>query len=141
MKTKLDLAHDYAMQAIDTGYVCETDKLVFEAWRYADAMYEQLEKRDKEAHSKLTDGLDAAINEAANDILELKQWQPDRSQSPAGFDWFAIGGIGAFWYRKMPTWNGTEWSDYKDSRPGSETECALWFDYEGRLQESLRKRP
>lgn len=43
---KLKLAHDWAMQSIDTGYVCETETLVSEAWQYADAMQAEAEKRE-----------------------------------------------------------------------------------------------
>ena len=45
MKTKLEMAHEWAMQAIDTGYVCETGTLVIEAWQYADAMMVEADKR------------------------------------------------------------------------------------------------
>ena len=53
MKTKLEMAHECAMQAIDTGYVCETGTLVIEAWQYADAMMVEADKRSKaEAEQK-----------------------------------------------------------------------------------------
>lgn len=42
---KLTMAHDWAMQSIDAGYVCETETLVSEAWKYADAMQAEAEKR------------------------------------------------------------------------------------------------
>lgn len=66
MKTKLEMAHEWAMQAIDTGYVCETGTLVIEAWAYADTMQAEADKRN---HNSDT-------NEMTDD------WQPDWSQAP-----------------------------------------------------------
>ena len=42
MKTKLELAHEYAMQHTDERYI---ELTVERAWQYADAMYAELEKR------------------------------------------------------------------------------------------------
>lgn len=50
---KLKLAHDWAMQSIDTGYVCETETLVSEAWKYADAMQAEAEKHESKERPKV----------------------------------------------------------------------------------------
>ena len=42
MKTKLELAHEWAMQHMDDKYI---ELTVERAWEYADAMYAELEKR------------------------------------------------------------------------------------------------
>ena len=64
MKTKLEMAHEWAMRAIDTGYVCETGNLVIEAWKYADAMQAEADKREKEEQSE-------HVFEA------IDEWQPE----------------------------------------------------------------
>lgn len=51
MKTKLEMAHDYLLKTMkDTAFVDESDICFFvgTAWKYADAMQAEADKRDKE---------------------------------------------------------------------------------------------
>ena len=53
MKTKLEMAHDYAMKHIQEGWDINYDVLVLDAWQYADAMQDEADKRSKaEAEQK-----------------------------------------------------------------------------------------
>ena len=80
---KLKLAHDWAMQSIDTGYVCETETLVSEAWKYADAMQAEAEKREDKTRPE---------------VLK-EEWQPDWSQAPDDATaWEYLGYGSARWH-------------------------------------------
>ena len=48
MKTKLEMAHEYAMKHIQEGWDINYDVLVVDAWQYADAMQAEAVKREKE---------------------------------------------------------------------------------------------
>lgn len=73
---KLQMAHDWAMQSIDTGYVCETETLVSEAWKYADAMQAEAEKR---------------INKERPEVLCEVDWNQATDNTIA---WFMLLGSG-----------------------------------------------
>lgn len=86
---KLKLAHDWAMQSIDTGYVCETETLVSEAWKYANAMQAEAEKRNKAEAEKKRKEVREILNDASTFIEregqhfdDVEEWQPDWSQAP-----------------------------------------------------------
>lgn len=130
MKTKLEIAHEWAMQAIDMGYVCETKTLVTDAWAYADAMQAEAEKREKEEQSE--------------HVFEVfSEWQPDWSQAPDDkVQYFAVdesrqGG----WYVTKPKlcfdhWYWSNWGERLDKYDHIPS-----FGYTGDWRESLRKRP
>ena len=111
---KLTLAHDYYMQHIKVGkYVSEG-----EAWNYADAMLEELEKRKDKT---LPDAL----------------WQPDWSLAPEWAEAWAMDSDGrCSWFRSSKhmvcgddVWYGT----YLEKAPN--------FNYTGNWRNSLRIRP
>lgn len=142
---KLTMAHEWAMKH---GSPENFGLTVAESWEYADAMQAEADKRE---HKHLfLNGQPCSCGVSTQDVVgnvggwqEIgeEEWQPDWSVAPDGFDWFAIDGVGAFWYRKMPTWDGEEWSDYKDGKPGFETCPTVLFGYQGNHMNSLRKRP
>lgn len=63
MKTKLEMAHDWYMKHAD-GRCRNLDAEVEQAWRYADAMQAEADKREKEEQSE-------HVFEA------IDEWQPD----------------------------------------------------------------
>ena len=127
------MAHEWAMKIIEGNMrAADASDLIERAWAYADAMQAEAEKRNNKETCDKNIGLDSSV---------LKEWQPDWSQSPTGYDWFAIDGFGAWWYRNEPKWIDGEWSGYQDNLKGSETESAELFGYRGDWRDSLRKRP
>ena len=61
---KLQMAHEYAMKHVQEGFDINYDVLVVEAWKYADAMQAEADKRN---YSEKQDS---------------SEWQPDWSQAP-----------------------------------------------------------
>lgn len=71
MKTKLDLAHEYAMR--DLGSKELHKNLAARAWDYADAMYAEMEKReDKSLPEILFDKHDGRVCPCGNVKDETK---------------------------------------------------------------------
>lgn len=121
---KLKLAHDWAMQSIDTGYVCETETLVSEAWQYADAMQAEAEKREDKTRPE---------------VLK-EEWQPDWSQAPEWAVAFTVDTHGdSMWWSEQPTRTSLSW--FVDDHVVWRCDSAPSFDYKGDWRESLRKRP
>ena len=52
MKTKLEMAHEYAMKHGDAETVGSRQNMVKYAWDYADAMQAEADKREKEESEK-----------------------------------------------------------------------------------------
>ena len=71
MKTKLEMAHDYAMKHIQEGWDINYDVLVVDAWQYADAMQAEADKRKKEEATQRRKAIREMIN-ADNTFLEKK---------------------------------------------------------------------
>ena len=146
---ELKMAHEFAMKQLENskGNITIASLKSF-AWEYADAMQAEADKRE---HKHLfLNGQPCSCGVSTQDVvwkigerqeIREEEWQPDWSQAPDGFDWLAIDGVGPFWYRNMPTWDGEEWSAYKDDREGSSTENTMPFGYKGKYINSLRKRP
>ena len=122
---KLDMAHEYAMKHAQEGFDINYDVLVVEAWKYADAMQAEADKRAV----KLPDVFfDTKTNE---------EWQPDWSQAPDNMTHFAVDANGSGWFFNR--------------EPYTESDCC-WYcgddstkldnhNYQGNWQDSLRKRP
>ena len=53
MKTKLEMAHDYAMKHIQEGWDINYDVLVVDAWQYADAMQAEADKRENKTRPEV----------------------------------------------------------------------------------------
>ena len=149
MKTKLEMAHEWAMQAIDTGYVCETGTLVIEAWQYADAMMVEADKRSKAEAEQKRKAVREILN-APNTFVEREgqhfdnvEWQPDWSQAPDWANWWA-----------MDEDKKTRWIYSELEQPYTSDTFLRWFalgrfdsedapsfGYTGDWRNSLRKRP
>ena len=126
---KLQMAHEYAMQAIDTGYVCETDNLVLESWKYADAMQAEADKRNG--------GVPEAILNLSNS--KPLEWQPDWSIAPIWAEyWFKDEDDCFWWSKRAPYFLENQVSKIIVNNTNV---IALSFNYKGSWQDSLRKRP
>ena len=80
MKTKLDMAHDYAVAMLKTPAqltgLSDRD-IAVAAFNLADAMQAEADKREKEEQSE-------HVFEA------IEEWQPDWSQAPVWANWWAM---------------------------------------------------
>lgn len=143
MKTRLELANEYALMHMMNPKYKDVDDLEMIQWGfdYADAMLAENEKR--KSKTTLTTLQQTFINgvEQPRYAPCVEEWQPDWGQAPDGYDWWAVDEWGSWWYRNEPKWDGNEWTDYQDNLVGSESEQADLFNYQGDWQDSLRKRP
>ena len=126
MKTKLEMAHEWAMKIIEGNVrAANTSDLIERAWQYADAMQAEADKREKEEQSE-------HVFEA------IEEWQPDWSQAPYWANWWAVDGFDrAYWFEDSPKLNIIDdtWDNhYRDKVAGD-------YGYTGDWRESLRKRP
>ena len=69
MKTKLEMAHEYAMKHIQEGWDINYDVLVVDAWQYADAMQAVAVKREKEEAAQRRKEIREMLN-APNTFVE-----------------------------------------------------------------------
>ena len=185
MKTKLEMAHDYAMLHMVMDRYKDVDDLEMVQWAndYVDALESDANKRNvggvPEAISNMDDPsnysgimkakVDAELygsgfvkliivnNEFSYErvdpaLVVLKQvdrgdWQPDWSQAPDGYDWWAFDGVNkkANWYKSEPYIDDDEEGDDEwNIELQADTKVFLEapsFDYKGDWKESLRKRP
>ena len=79
MKTKLEMAHDYAMQHMMNPQYKNADDLdiISWAWDYADAMQAEADKRKS---SEFPDVLRGACGEVVAVRVGNMEWQPDWSK-------------------------------------------------------------
>ena len=76
MKTKLEMAHEYAMQHLkNSGGKITMHSLCLFAWQYADTMQSEADKREKK------ETCDKSLNIDSKE-LSIEEWQPDWSQAP-----------------------------------------------------------
>lgn len=134
MKSKLDLAHEYAMKFIGAAWRDDIDSdfnhnlISINSWEYADKMYKQLEERESKGVSE------AILNGCNSTKLE---WQPDWSQAP---DWaivYTYDQIGGQWWDVYPFDSETMWL----AEGIFQCISSPSFDYKGDWKDSLRKRP
>ena len=131
MKTKLEMAHDFAMN-------CKRPDLTLEgvvslSWKYADAMQAEADKRKP---SEFPNVLRGACGEIVAVKVDDKEWQPDWSQAPEWANWWVKTMGGSYlWCIHDPTMN----DDYFRAAGGSNH--APSFGYTGDWRNSLRKRP
>ena len=146
------MAHDYAMKHVQEGFDINYDVLAVEAWKYADAMQAEADKRvkakaaedaeeskvffEKLRRIETQNKFASAINEGIRKAEEL-EWQPDWSQAPDGFNRFVIGSPGGhgFFTNIEPEFQG----DYYYI--GSDGVVFHNHGYQGNWKNSLRKRP
>ncbi|MEG1232273.1 MAG: hypothetical protein RSE18_00430 [Acinetobacter sp.] len=150
MKTKLEMAHDYAVAMLRAGVTKESaTEFAQTAFTLVDAMQAEAEKRsvyganwDREKGSQKT-----FVNDAEQDHTWAgEEWQPDWSQAPTGYNyWVATadrdGKISGGWfYGAEPEFGESKGVSVYYS---SNSNCILTesFGYTGDWRDSLRKRP
>ena len=142
MKTKLEMAHEYALQLSKNPSVTAThnDKdIASRAWKYADAMQAEADKREPSGFPNVLRG---ACGEIVAVKVDGKEWQPDWSQAPEWANWWA-----------MDENKNTRWIYSELEQPYTSDTFLRWFalgrfdsedapsfGYTGDWRESLRKR-
>lgn len=150
MKTRLELAHDYAKILLECGLRGDIDLNLGEhgytgvandAFMLADAMLAEDEKRNINCNQNINVNLypeyDATINyppdawvmyqgEKRLAVSIKEEWQPDWSQAPEDSLYWCKSELGAYY-----------WMGHK----GNPIDDAPSFSYTGDWRNSLRKRP
>lgn len=141
------MAHDYLLKIMkDTAFVDESDICFFvdTAWKYADAMQAEAEKRNKEESAQKRKAIREMIN-ADNTFLEkegqhfddVEEWQPDWNQAPEWANFLVMSEAGtAYWHTSKPKTSGNGWI-----RGGLCDLAYMDFYHKGDWRDSLRKRP
>ena len=162
MKTKIDMAHDYAMALVlspDFDDDMSLSAFVKHVWKYADKMQVEEDKRKvggapdailNLSNSTELDDCDhiwkelidhkvcKICNKQQGVILGCGQWQPDWSKAPDGYNRFVVGsdhGIGFF------TDIEPELIDQEYFYVGHNAKVVENHNYQGDWKESLRERP
>ena len=140
MKTKLEMAHEYLLRFSGTT--------VADAWQYADAMQAEADKREKEGveeeSKKRKEVRQKLINTFESNKLHCSDdWQPDWSQAPDGYDWWAMDGFSgvANWYKSEPFLDDDDTDEWNVVLSIATYREAPSFGYTGDWRNSLRKRP
>lgn len=140
MKTKLEMAHEYAMQHLKNsdGKITMHSLCLF-AWQYADAMQAEADKRENK------ETCDKSLNIDSKE-LNVEEWQPDWSQAPEWANWWAIGSLTkqGIWSEAKPNSvkiNGADYWEVTSPIGDEHLSVAPSFDYQGDWRNSLRKRP
>ena len=170
MKTKLELAHEYAIELIRKNDYKQynMESAVQHGWEYADAMQAEADKRKpkepRETHKNLAEfkmypEYDASINyppdawvmykgekRLAVSIDIKKEWQPDWSQAPEWANWWAIGSLTkqGIWSEAKPNSvkiNGADCWEVTSPIGDEHLSVTPSFNYTGDWRDSLRKRP
>ena len=142
---KAKMAHDWAIKygKVDSNH--NRENTVQLAWEYADAMQAEADKRAEQKRKEIREMLNAdnTFIEKEGQHFDDVEWQPDWSQAPDGYNWWAFDGFskGANWYNSKP-WldDDSEVEDEWNADSGSFL-IAPSFNYQGNWQDSLRKRP
>ena len=138
MKTKLEMAHEYAMAQMVKDEL-HTD-LAKRAWDYVDAMQAEADKREKQNKDEFY----ANLADPMKKVRE-QEWQPDWSQAPDNLvKYFAVDENGrGGWFISKPTLciDHWYWSDFEERVDNDHYDYAPSFGYTGDWRESLRKRP
>ena len=133
MKTKLEMAHEYAMKHIQEGWDINYDVLVVDAWQYADAMQAEADKRSKaEAAQKRKETREILnvpntfVEREGQHFDDVEEWQPDWSQAPES---------------DVVAWDINKHGQARWIANDNGYYLAPSFGYTGDWRESLRKRP
>ena len=142
MKTKLEMAHEWAMKHGDAETVGSRQNMVKYAWEYADAMQDEADKREPSGFPNVLRG---ACGEIVAVKVDDKEWQPDWSQAPDSLvKYFAVDENGrGGWFISKPTLCSDHWywSDFEERVDNDHYDHAPSFGYTGDWRNSLRKRP
>ena len=147
MKTKLEMAHEWAMKHGNAETVGSRQNMVKYAWEYADAMQAEAEKRKPsglpESLRERHDFTEAIAKGVEN--YEKEEWKPDWSQAPDSLvKYFAVDENGrGGWFISKPTLCSDHWywSDFEERVDNDNYDYAPSFGYTGDWRNSLRKRP
>ena len=130
MKTKLEMAHEYAIALINSDCEMQFDKFIQLCWNYADAMQDEADKREKEEIEKRSVELRNILNLSNSKPLELQadleEWQPDWSQAPES---------------DVVAWDINKHGQARWIANDNGYYLAPSFGYTGDWRNSLRKRP
>ena len=90
MKTKLEMAHEWYLKHLEV----HESASVHGAWQYADAMQAEVDKREK-AQPAITKQDKLRVEQAYANIIKppIEEWQPDWSQAPDGYNYWAFDGF------------------------------------------------
>ena len=137
MKTKLEMAHEYAIALINSDSEMQFDKFIQLCWDYADAMQAEADKRKP---SEFPNVLRGACGEIVAVKVDDKEWQPDWSQAPdVATHWTMRQDGKCLWWKGKPLFDG---SCFYDAVGICHTVgYAPSFGYHSNWRESLRKRP
>ena len=138
---KLQMAHEMALAIQGTKLIHDMELVSDMAWKYADAMQAEADKRNNKETCDKNIGLDSSVLKPSNS-MEL-EWQPDWSQAPSRMNYFFMNRNGAkYWAINKPDEpNMTEHViDFRDCG-GDCYAFASSQNYQGLWQDSLRKRP
>ena len=156
MKTKLEMAHEYAIALINSDSEMQFDKFIRLCWDYADAMQAEADKRECKERTDvlLTKDKDGNCLHFHHEFghkkcmdcgASLEEWQPDWSQAPSWANWWVAianskGEISGGWFfsKEPEIGKGDGVSVYYD---GGDSTLTGSFGYQGNWQDSLRKRP
>ena len=156
MKTKLEMAHEYAIALINSDCEMQFDKFIRLCWNYADAMQAEADKRECKERTDvlLTKDKDGNCLHFHHEFghkkcmdcgASLEEWQPDWSQAPDSLvKYFAVDENGrGGWFISKPTLCSDHWywSDFEERVDNDNYDYAPSFGYTGDWRESLRKRP
>ena len=141
MKTKLEMAHEYAIALINSDCEMQFDKFIRLCWNYADAMQAEADEREKEDQEKLKQD-DRNHHDALVEI-GLEEWQPDWSQAPDGYNWWAMDGFSgvANWFKSEPFLDDDDADEWNIVLSIAAYREAPSFGYHSNWRNSLRKRP
>ena len=146
------MAHDYLRDIVSNWEYDDSFDPVAEAWKYADAMQAEVDKRNKAEAEQKRNAVREMLN-ADNTFLEKEgqhfddvEWQPDWSQAPEWANWWVAtadreGKISGGWfYENEPELGAGKGPSvyYSPSRSSILTDS---FGYTGDWRNSLRKRP
>ena len=152
MKTKLEMAHDYLRDIVSNWEYDDSFNPVDEAWKLADAMQAEADKRDEEKVSQKRKAIREMLN-GDNTFLEKEgqhfddvEWQPDWSQAPEWANWWVIGSLTkqGIWSESKPNSvkiNGADYWEVTSPIGDEHLSVAPSFSYKGDWRDSLRKRP
>ena len=156
MKTKLEMAHEYAIALINSDSEMQFDKFIRLCWDYADAMQAEADKRECKERTDvlLTKDKDGNCLHFHHEFghkkcmdcgASLEEWQPDWSQAPDSLvKYFAVDENGrGGWFISKPTLCSDHWywSDFEERVDNDHYDYAPSFGYTGDWRNSLRKRP
>lgn len=128
---KLDMAHEMALAIQGTKLIHDMELVSDMAWKYADAMQAEDDKRNNKETCDKNIGLDSSVLKPSNS-MEL-EWQPDWSQAPDNAEGWCMYEDGMFAWLYNAKYMDSSALIYSCEAPS--------FNYQGNWQESLRKRP